>query len=111
MKIFDLTDGAGELIAFEVPSGLLGRAGACAVARAIPGVTMIREGTSELFAREDDFCAFEVEGVRFIISEPFGDNSRFWVGPWPVRPVTQLPIVRAAFERSTWLGRLLRRAG
>jgi hypothetical protein len=29
----------------------------------------------------EEFCEFEVDGVPFVAWEPWGDNSRFWVGP------------------------------
>ena len=31
--------------------------------------------------REEVFCEFELNGVHFQIDEPYGDNSRYWIGP------------------------------
>jgi len=39
--------------------------------------------------RESEFCQFEVEGITFVVEEPFGDNSRYWIGPRPPRWVSQ----------------------
>lgn len=47
--------------------------------------------------REQTFCEFEVEGVRFEAEEPYGDNSRYWIGPSPPRWVAQVGSVREAF--------------
>jgi hypothetical protein len=48
-------------------------------------------------AAADEFCRFYVEGQLFVIWEPWGDNSRFWIGPDPTAPCPQLGLVRDAF--------------
>jgi hypothetical protein len=111
MQIFDLPHDEDGVVAFEVSSRLLTRAGACAIARAIPGATMIHEDVGdESSPGEDDFCEFDLAGVRFLISRQYG-VGRYWIGPQPVRRIPQIEVVRAAFERSTWLNRILGRAG
>jgi hypothetical protein len=47
--------------------------------------------------REEQFCEFEVEGQRFVIEEPYGDNSRYWIGPEPPAWCEQIGVVRDAF--------------
>jgi hypothetical protein len=46
---------------------------------------------------DDDFCEFEIDRARFLIIEPFGDNSRFWIVSDPPVPVEVVSRVRAAF--------------
>jgi hypothetical protein len=99
MTIYDLTDPSGHAFAFEVSNLALGRRGACWLAARIPGARLLRRPRALSWLREDVFCEFEVNGVRFQIAEPFGDNSRYWVGPVPTRPVSELAVVRAAFAR------------
>jgi hypothetical protein len=91
MKVHDLLDDEGRIFAIEVENFGLGRKGAVRIVRGIPGVTAIRE------QRADDFCEFEVGGVPFVIEEPDGNSSRYWVGPKSMAWVAQLAIVRAAF--------------
>ena len=59
----------------------LGRRGALRILERVPGVKVVRK--PKRFAswfRETVFCEFEIDGVRFEIEEPFGDNSRYWIG-------------------------------
>ena len=99
MKVYDLKDAEGRVVAFEVDNIILGRRGLCRVIRNIPGATLLREPVSVLsWFRESEFCEFEMGGVRFSADEgPWGDDSRFSVGPKPRRWVPQLEAVRQAF--------------
>ena len=36
-------------------------------------------------------------GQRFLVEEPFGDNSRYWIGPEPPVWCEQIDVVRRAF--------------
>ena len=99
MKTWDVHDADGRIVAFEVPSSI-GRSGAQRVARRIPGAKFLAVDSSR---PEGTFCEFEVEGVRFLFWEPFGDNSRFWIGSDPVRPTPELATVRSMFAATSWL--------
>jgi hypothetical protein len=46
---------------------------------------------------EDEFCEFEIKGQKFVALEPFGDNSRYWIGPKPSKWCEQVAIVRSTF--------------
>ncbi len=43
-----------------------------------PGISNIRAHKLE---DRDDRLEFDFRGIRYIVSEPFGDNSRYWIGP------------------------------
>ncbi len=77
MNVYDLEDEEGRVFAFEVDA-TIGRPGAEGVVAGIPGVRMIR--LYRALSGEDAFCAFELDGVVFVIEEPWGDNSRYWIG-------------------------------
>jgi hypothetical protein len=78
MRVEDLHNDSGVLTGFQVSNALLGRRRACELASAVPGALVVR--APRVFrSGGDDFCAFEVDGVPFLIIEPFGDNSRYWV--------------------------------
>ena len=98
MRTYDLTDKEGRLTAFEVDNIVLGRRGVAAVVRRLPGVRLMRGPRVLSWFREEEFCEFEVDGIRFVAWEPFGDNSRFWIGPQPLSFVEQTETVRAAFS-------------
>jgi hypothetical protein len=99
MKVYDLHDKEGRLLAFEIENVVIGRQGVCHVVSMIPGATLLRRPVRFLsWFRESTFCEFELDGVRFSADEgPWGDDSRYWVGPEPPRWVPQLQAVRQAF--------------
>jgi hypothetical protein len=101
MWVNDLYDKAGTPYAFEVSSGI-GRRHACAIAGSIPGSRVLTEPTRfSWFTDADEFCRFEVGGQVFVIWEPFGDNSRYWIGSDPPAACPQLARVREVFARAS----------
>jgi hypothetical protein len=101
MRIYDLKAPDGSLRAFEVENTLLGRKRACRLAESIPGASIVRR--SRLFRDTDDFCEFTLGGETFVIEEPWGDNSRYWVGTKDEPRTNSLLAVRQAFEcHKTW---------
>jgi hypothetical protein len=97
MRIYDLKATDGSLRAFEVENALLTRGRVCRLAESIPGATLVRR--SRLFRDTDDFCEFTLGGQTFVIEEPFGDNSRYWVGAKEQPNTSSLLVVRQAFEQ------------
>ena len=98
----------GVLTGFQVSNALLSRQRACRIAVAVPGARILRAPAPAFSfgAVPDDFCAFEVDGVPFLIIEPYGDSDRYWVvaehPSTDARP--QIERVRTAFETaSAWL--------
>lgn len=104
MRIFDLKNEDGQVVAFEVSNALLGRKAACRLVGSIPGVKVRKAPKGFRKTEEDEFCEFEVDGQTFKLWEPFGDNSRYWVGPEPVAPCPQLQKVRETFARHGLFG-------
>jgi hypothetical protein len=104
MRVRDMRNDAGVLTGFEVRNLLLSRARAARLAAGVTGARVTRWPGTLLFG-EEAFAAFEVDGVPFLIIEPFGDNDRFWiVAETPsdgARPL--IARVRATFEATpTW---------
>jgi hypothetical protein len=82
MKVYELTNADGRTFAFEIDAPVGGRHAVCWIIRRIPGATLTK--TPRLFSKFRDgetFCEFELGTVAFQIEEPFGDNSRYWIGP------------------------------
>ena len=97
MKVYEL--GSPGARAFEVDNlrlhgGLLGR-----ILESVPGVTDVRLKQST-FSRDEIRAHFRFQGVPFIVWEPFGDNSRYWIGPdtQDVPPPDLRPLIRAFEE-------------
>ncbi len=74
---------AGILTGFEVSNLLLTRGRASRLAQQVPGAIVSRWPRLFPFRYfgepDDDFCAFSVDGVPFLIIEPFGDNDCYWI--------------------------------
>ena len=100
MRLFDLHDKEGRVFAFEVNNLFFGRSDVCRAASTIPGARIVRKPKIFSWFREEVFCEFDVEGVTFVAWEPYGDNSRYWIGPEPPLWVPQISVVREAFERA-----------
>jgi hypothetical protein len=47
----------------------------------------------------EDRASFKYRGVACIVNEPFGDNSRYWVGPAePSKTPIDMRPINSAFE-------------
>jgi hypothetical protein len=99
MRIYELKDKKGRMFAFEVENAFLGRAGVCKVVQAIPNIQIIRKSKMLSYFREESFCEFIIDGKRFEAFEPFGDNSRYWIGPKPPKWCKQVSEVSKAFTK------------
>ena len=100
MRVYDLKDGQGRVFAFEIENLLISRHGVCSVVETIPSAVVIERPRRFLLVSPvtpEEFCEFELEGQRFRAWEPFGDNSRYWIGPEPPKWCPQLDGVRKAF--------------
>lgn len=81
MRVYELKDENGRVFAFEIDVPLRGRRGVCSIVRRIAGAKLTRTPCFLSWFREEDFCEFEIGDVKFHAFEPFGDNSRYWIGP------------------------------
>jgi len=95
MRVYDLKDKSGRIFAFEVDNFWLGRGGVATVVQTIPGASF-RRAIPAGYA-DEQFCEFELDGARFVAWEPFGDNSRYWIGPKPPIFSENVDVVRDAF--------------
>jgi hypothetical protein len=100
MRIYDFIDPQGRPFAFEVAN--IGRNAICHVVKQIPDSTILRGPRFLSWLQEEQFCEFEVSGQRFVVGEPFGDNSRYWIGTNPGW-CAQVDAVREAFSRANAL--------
>jgi hypothetical protein len=80
-----------------VSNTVIGRGGACAIINRIPGSRILHGPGPLSWFREEQFCAFELKRQRFLVEEPFGDNSRYWIGPEPPVWCEEIDVVRRAF--------------
>ena len=75
MKTYPINDDQGNLIAFEIDAW---RAGPEMIARLIEnGLGAKITFRREWFTSEEDHLRFSYDGHDFVISESYGDNSRY----------------------------------
>lgn len=70
----------GRLRAFEVENAYIGPSAIAQVLRQTEGVTEVQR--RRLFSRDSEVhVRFRYRGHPCIVWEPYGDNSRYWIGP------------------------------
>jgi hypothetical protein len=85
----------GTLHAFEVTSAWVTFRPLFKILRSVSGVTDVKR---QYF--NDDRVAFIYRGVPFVVNEPWGDSSRYWIGPSdPTGSNTDLRPLHEAFRQ------------
>ncbi|MCC5867637.1 MAG: hypothetical protein JJU27_03915, partial [Gammaproteobacteria bacterium] len=86
----------GSMLAFEIGNTFITLAVISKILYTVRGVSSVRPGGA------DDRLVFEFEGESCVVNEPFGDNSRYWIGPaFPERSNLDARQLQQAFERHT----------
>lgn len=81
MKTFPLvSEPDGRLRAFEVENAYIGPSAVAQVLRGTEGVTEVEP--RRIFSRDCEVhVKFKYRSHPCIVWEPYGDNSRYWIGP------------------------------
>ena len=101
MKTYPLIQDGSDPFAFEIDHVYLSRRTIARLLDKIEGVTEVHLGGH--FGSPDDVrIEFKCQGRDYIVMEPFGDNSRYWVGPKGGKDdgaaVANIRHIRVAFE-------------
>lgn len=80
MKVYELGSPGDRPYAFEVNTWSLSGRALRRILESVAGVTDVRL-TASLLSRDENRAYFRFHGVPFVVWEPFGDNSRYWIGP------------------------------
>ena len=75
MKTYPLHRDDGTLYGFEIPSSWTTFGPLFKILRSVDGVSDVRR---QYF--KDDRIVFDYHGEKFVVNEPWGDSSRYWVG-------------------------------
>ncbi len=66
--------------AFEIENAYISLTSIVGLIASVDGATDVKK--RKLFAKKDDVhIEFNYMGKPYIVWEPFGDNSRYWIGP------------------------------
>jgi hypothetical protein len=104
VETYSQNNDRGEVCAFGIPSSyFLSSAGVARFFSRCPGVQV--ERVRRIFEFGNDIHAiFALDGDRYLVWEPYGDNSRYRVGPEKdAAPPRSLAKLRA-FVHSNWPG-------
>jgi hypothetical protein len=104
MKTRDLRNEQGQLTGFSVSNLLISRHAVPRIVASIRGAEIVRKQKRFALSGRDDFCEFIVDGKTFLVIEPFGDNSEYWVVPEPAEECPQIENVRRVFEQHRFFG-------
>jgi hypothetical protein len=80
MQTYPLFNQAGRLFAFEIEKVSLGRRKIGSLLGGVGDVSDVKVSRSFLTA-EDVHVDFLYAGKAYVVWEPWGDSSRFWIGP------------------------------
>ena len=76
MKTYPILKDDGTMRGFEITSAWVTFRPLYKILRSIDGVTDVRRQRFN-----EDHLVFNYYGEPFLVNEPFGDNSRYWIGP------------------------------
>jgi len=96
MKTWPILRDDGSLRGFEITSTWLTFGPLFRILRSVPGVTDVRRNWFK-----DDRVLFNYRGVPAVVNEPWGDNSRYWVGleDPDASPTVDISPIHEAFRR------------
>lgn len=99
MRTYDVLEYEGDCKAFEIESAYVTRRKIAAILGGVEEVTDIR--LRKPFSKSDEVhLRFQFKGRECVVWEPFGDSSRYWIGPENVEGgEIDLYEVKAAFEQ------------
>ena len=106
MKSYALHSESGGLVGFEVSHSFLSSGGIARFVAKVPGTEVTQK--RRWFSAEEIHVRFTFSGLRFIVWEPFGDNSRLRIGPDDEEAADTAVIseLRDAFESTNRWGLL-----
>lgn len=94
MKTYPILKDDGSLHAFEVTSSWVTFRPLYRILASVDGVSDIKRNWFNL-----DRVSFKLHGEPFVVHEPWGDNSRYWIGPKNIPSPVDLGCLHAAFQQ------------
>ncbi len=105
MIVTSLEDDEGRMYAFEIDNAYISLRTVIRLLRLCDGVEIT--ATRRTFSRDEIHVKFKYEGVDMIVWEPYGDNSKYWVGPEHADECVSVSNLFSVFEQCkvpTWKG-------
>jgi hypothetical protein len=104
MKTYPLNSDKQQLVGFEVSNLFLSSRGIAKCVRRVKGCEILT--TRRSFSAEEVHVRFSFARKKFIVWEPFGGNSRLWVGPEDGEevPPETIGALREEFKKTSRFG-------
>jgi len=80
MKTFPIESKDGHCFAFEIENAYIASGQIVQLLQEVEGVTDIR-ARKPFSSSSDIHVSFGYKGQEFVVWEPYGDSSRYWIGP------------------------------
>lgn len=101
MKTYPIKSEAGQCWAFEVENAYIRPRKIAALLAPISGIEDVRL-RKPFGASMDIHLRFRFRGCEYVVWEPYGDNSRYWIGPADEKNTSiDATELQTAFERYT----------
>ena len=98
MKTFPFNK-SGTTTAFEIQNLLISRRAVARVLRGVSGVSDVKLG-GHFGSKNDVRVSFKYHGADYEVEEPYGDNTRYIVGPKdPTNTLRSVAEIEDAFQR------------
>lgn len=96
MKTFPVVDENTRVVGFEIENAYIAPSTVASVLSSVSGVSEVRRRRP--FSRWDDIhVRFRFRNAECVVEEPFGDNSRYWIGQQDTAERVDLRDVEKAF--------------
>jgi hypothetical protein len=97
VRTYPIIDETGQTFAIEVEIAYCGIRSLAQTIASVEGVTDV--SVCKPFSGSGDLRAkFRYQGDEFVVVEPFGDNSRYWIGPVADAPHRDLSPIETRLE-------------
>jgi hypothetical protein len=99
MNTYEITDKDGTAFAFENENVYITPRKIAKLFTSTGGVTKVRI-RKLLDSGNENRLEFEYLGGNFVVWEPYGDNSRYWIGPKDAKErLPQIAAIERIFEK------------
>lgn len=97
MRTYRINREDGRLFAFEIENVYIRPRRIASLLDAVDGVSNIRL-RKPFSSSSDVHLEFKYQGKDFMVWEPYGDSSRYWIGPTEEAETTDISALVKAFE-------------
>lgn len=96
MRTYRFPSDKSILFAFEIENAYIRPGKIAKLLASVNGVRNVRTGRN--LSSSESRVEFEFLGNEFIVWEPFGDSSRYWIGPKQEQQTSDISVLEKVFK-------------